>query len=171
MTCRILLLFTALIFISPLYAQDENSDCPCCEEPYRQFDFWLGEWEVYQADGTLAGHNVITKIQDSCVIRENWTSARSNFTGTSYNFYDENAGLWKQVWIDNQGGSLILTGTRDANRMILTSQPMPDDKGQMTINRITWTANTDGTVRQLWQSSPDNKTWKDVFDGLYKPMN
>src|SRR3954467_12481658 len=33
---------------------------PCGTPPYRQFDFWLGDWEVRSAAGQLLGHNRIT---------------------------------------------------------------------------------------------------------------
>ena len=37
-----------------------------------------------------------------------------------------------------------------------------------TLNRITWTANDDGTVRQVWASSEDDgQNWRTLFDGLY----
>ena len=36
-------------------------------------------------------------------------------------------------------------------------------------NRITWTPNSDGTVRQLWEVSKDQgESWQTEFDGLYK---
>ena len=28
---------------------------PCEDNAHRQFDFWLGEWQVHTADGKLAG--------------------------------------------------------------------------------------------------------------------
>jgi hypothetical protein len=35
-------------------------------------------------------------------------------------------------------------------------------------NRIRWTRNADGTVRQTWDISQDNgQTWKTSFDGKY----
>ncbi len=37
------------------------------------------------------------------------------------------------------------------------------------VDRITWTPNDDGTVRQHWQTSEDGgKTWKTEFDGRYE---
>ena len=37
-----------------------------------------------------------------------------------------------------------------------------------SLNRITWTPNQDGTVRQHWENSRDEgATWQTVFDGLY----
>ena len=41
--------------------------------------------------------------------------------------------------------------------------------GLLGRERIAWTPNADGTVRQLWESSKDDgKTWTVSFDGLYR---
>jgi len=42
-------------------------------------------------------------------------------------------------------------------------------EGEALRNRITWTANPDGTVRQLWEVSKDQgESWQSAFDGLHK---
>jgi hypothetical protein len=33
--------------------------------------------------------------------------------------------------------------------------------------RISWTPQPDGTVRQLWEQSADGSRWRVVFDGRY----
>lgn len=145
-----------------------KKSCACCTEVHRQFDFWLGDWET-TANGKVAGNNRIVLLQDSCIIQENWTSASPGYTGTSYNFYNKDIQKWQQIWIDNQGANLILTGERVGDAMILKSGEMTNPKGQKYINRITWTNNPDGTVRQNWEVSKDNeKTWTSIFDGLYQ---
>ena len=157
-------LFLGLCYPISLIAQS----CPCCSEAFRQFDFWLGDWETYQ-NKNLAGTNNIVLLQDSCVIQENWKSAKSNYTGTSYNFYDPITKKWHQTWVDNQGGYLLLNGTLINGSMILKSDPTKDVQGNVIINKVTWTPNADGTVRQLWEVSKDKeKTWNTVFDGLYR---
>ena len=41
--------------------------------------------------------------------------------------------------------------------------------GTRQLERITWTPNADGTIRQLWQSSRDQgMRWTVVFDALYR---
>jgi len=36
-------------------------------------------------------------------------------------------------------------------------------------NRISWHDNSDGTVRQHWETSADaGKSWQTAFDGLYR---
>jgi hypothetical protein len=158
-----------MIFMSVYGFSQNGGSCACCYEKARQFDFWIGSWEVTLPDGKPAGTNVIELIQDSCVLRENWTSAKMPYTGTSYNFFNKQTAKWQQVWLDNAGGSLMLEGEFVNGKMILYGKPAKNQKGQLQSERITWTPNTDGSVRQHWESSTDNgKTWLTAFDGLYR---
>lgn len=157
----------AMICMTSLAQGDTN--CACCSEKSRQFDFWLGDWDAFNPAGTLVGTNRILLMQDKCVIQENWVASKGEFTGTSYNFYNTSSGKWEQLWIDNQGGILKLEGGLVGRQMILRSHGESDQKGVIQINRITWTPNADGTVRQLWELSTDNEaTWVVAFDGRYK---
>lgn len=147
----------------------QNNNCACCTANHMAFDFWLGEWTVTNPNGSYAGSNVIDKIQDNCVLRENWTSATPGYTGTSTNYYDSVKKQWIQLWVDNQGQSLYLYGNFKEGAMVLQSDPTPGQNG-LTINRVSWTPNKDGTVRQHWETSIDNGiTWVTAFDGLYTP--
>lgn len=146
----------------------QTGPCPCCAEAYRAFDFWVGDWNVYTPDGKLAGTNSIAVSQDSCVLVENWKSAGGKFTGTSYNYYDQQSDTWHQVWVDNQGGSLRLAGKAGDGKMTLESQFEPSSSGPDAMNRITWTKNPDGSVRQLWESISRADSVSVLFDGLYK---
>ena len=112
--------------------------------------------------------NIIDKVQDNCILRENWTSATQGYTGTSSNFYNSNTDQWEQIWLDNQGGSLHLKGNRKGNQMILQSDEFKNDKGEPFFHRITWTLNDDGSVRQYWETITNNKEIVVAFDGLYK---
>ena len=125
---------------------------------------------VYTPDGKLAGESSISIVQDSCVIKEEWKSASSNYTGTSYNFYDQKTDVWHQVWVDNQGGTLFLQGglTMD-NQMALSSKHEVMDKEE-SWNLISWTRNPEGTVRQVWKSMNADST-SVLFDGTYKPKH
>ncbi|MBC8756591.1 hypothetical protein H2O64_18105 [Kordia sp. YSTF-M3] len=160
------LLFVLAVFIS-MTVNAQQDTCACCTENHQAFDFWVGTWNVTNTDGTPAGKNIITKIEDECVLRENWTSAKGGYTGTSYNFYNAQKKQWEQIWIDNKGGSLHLKGNRVGNEMILQSDEVTSPKGQKYVNRVTWTLNENGSVRQHWETSGDQKTWATVFDGLY----
>lgn len=138
----------------------------CTEADSRQFDFWVGDWNV-TVQGTQAGTNEITLEENGCVIHEHWVGARGG-TGQSFNFYDRGIGKWHQFWVDNQGNYLHLTGDYADNRLVLSgTAPGPDGKPQQ--QRLTFFRNGDGTVRQLWESSADQgQSWQVSFDGLYR---
>jgi len=149
------------------FSQNTKKPCPCCSHEHRQFDFWLGEWEVFKND-TLVGFNNIVLLQDSCIIQENWKSVKGKYTGSSYNFFDKEMKMWRQLWIDNQGDNLWLQGEYEDNKMIMYSE-MSEESTSKSLNRITWTKNEDETVRQQWEiSKGDGGKWINIFDGLYK---
>jgi len=158
------ILLFLLVLVTQGYAQ--QSSCNCCTAQHRQFDFWAGSWEVYGPAGKLVGKNVIEIAQDSCLLIEHWESNGGKFTGTSFNYFEPSDSSWNQLWIDNQASNLRLKGMHKANQMIMDdSDSAPPGS---PVNRITWTANDDGTVRQLWEQviSPDSVSV--LFDGIYK---
>ncbi len=139
---------------------------PCSSPEYRQFDFWLGDWDVTEA-GKPAGTNRITAILGGCAIREEWKGV-SGLAGTSLNMWDSAKRRWTQTWVDDKGNVLLLTGGRQGPKMVLEGEK---PQGQGTVrNRITWSPLEGGHVRQLWETSTDGgKTWEKAFDGDYRP--
>jgi len=135
---------------------------------YHQFDFWLGDWDVYDQADTIVGYNQVIRLQGGCVVQENWRS-KGAYTGTSYNFYDQATNAWNQVWIDNQGTHLFLEGQYSSGQMIMQSVLKLSDDGTSYFDRITWFNNEDGTVRQLWEMiGLDGSVLNILFDGLYR---
>ena len=141
---------------------------PCRAAEHRQFDFWLGRWDVFTADGKKAGENVIEPIDGGCALQERWRG-NGGFSGTSLNTWSRDTRQWHQHWIDNQGGLLRLAGGLEGKSMVLSgAQPHPGRAGATQRHRITWTPLPDGAVRQWWQSSDDDgATWTTAFDGRY----
>jgi hypothetical protein len=140
----------------------------CSDAPHRQFDFWVGQWDVTTPDGKAAGTNRIESIAQGCALLEHW-EGRGGFSGKSLNTYDATDQRWHQEWVDAAGGRLTLTGGWTGSQMVLEGT-LPDDKqpAQRVKQRISWTPQTDGSVRQLWETSADDgKTWDTAFDGKY----
>ncbi len=158
--------YVLFVMVNTILAQ-EISNCPCCTENHYEFDFWIGEWEVTNAKGDVAGKNTIAKEENGCVLRENWTSARQGYTGTSINFYNSATRQWEQLWVDNSGASLKLKGNRQGDRMVMTSADFVKDDKKLR-NRITWFKNEDGTVRQLWEVVEGDRVVSVLFDGMYR---
>jgi hypothetical protein len=160
-------LFIGLVLFT-VSVEAQNDACACCSEQHNAFNFWLGEWEVYDNDGKIVGKNHILKEQGGCIISENWTSSNGQFSGSSTNFFNAQTQQWDQLWIDNAGSHLYLSGDRKGNQMILASKEIPRDNEPPYINRITWTLNKDGTVRQLWEILSEGEVINIAFDGLYR---
>jgi hypothetical protein len=137
----------------------------CDSAMHRQFDFWLGEWEVRTPNGKLAGVNRIEREYDGCVLHERYASERG-YKGESLNAFDPGRNVWHQTWVDNQGTLLLLAGGLRGASMVLEGETR-DASGRPTRHRITWTPNADGSVRQHWESTDDRGRWTTAFDGLY----
>jgi hypothetical protein len=145
--------------------QDKASQ-PCSDGAFRQFDFWIGAWEVHDASGKLAGENTISLEHNGCVLVERWTSARGD-TGMSMNHFDPQAGLWRQHWV-GLGLILEMSGGMKDGSMILEGPLQYVGSNRVTLLRGVWTPLPGGRLRQHFLESSDaGKTWTDWFDGYY----
>lgn len=141
----------------------------CATAEYRQFDFWIGEWEV-SANGAPAGTNSIRSVHGGCALMENWQgTGAGGISGSSFNIYDRATGRWHQSWVDASGNLLLLDGGLVEGQMVLGGTRPAQDGAGLVEHRIRWTPNADGTVRQLWEASRDGgDNWTVLFDGLYR---
>lgn len=167
---KAVLLAGALVLTPPALAQHQAPPNPCETEPeFSQFDFWLGDWNVYQGDGTLAGVNRITKTDNGCLIRENWRSAAGS-TGFSMNFSDVGGASWRQIWV-SQGAQIDYSGGLDeAGVMRLEGLIRYPATGVSAPFRGAWTLRDDDTVLQEFQQQdPETGEWTIWFIGRYVP--
>ena len=61
-----------VISLSSLFSQDKS---PCSLPEAKQFDFWVGEWELSwknDKEETETGTNKNVKILDGCAVQENF---------------------------------------------------------------------------------------------------
>jgi hypothetical protein len=139
---------------------------PCRTPDHRQFDFWIGHWDVTRPDGTPAGTNHIQSIYGGCALQEEWTSATGGYEGRSLNALGPD-GRWHQTWVDTGGLLLQLAGGIRDGRMVM-SQRHPAADGGTVLHEISWEPLSTGQVKQHWRSSNDDgRTWTDVFVGIY----
>jgi hypothetical protein len=165
----------SLLLLIPILvtAQETEPGTPVpaklCDTPeYRQFDFWVGDWDVTSNDQP-AGTNSIHAIHNGCALQENWQGAGpGGISGTSFNIYDKATGRWHQTWVDSSGTLLQLDGGWQDGSMVLSGKrPVRDGNGE-ALHRISWTPDPDGSVRQLWEASRDEgNNWTVLFDGRY----
>jgi hypothetical protein len=161
----------AAIFVPFLFAS-MTAQAACDAPEHRQFDFWLGEWEVVAPEGTpnagkLLGHNRIDSLLSGCGLQEHWSGA-GGVEGKSLNAWDPARKAWRQFWIGSDGLVLELTGALQGKAMVMTGE-LPAARGGTQRQRVSWTPREDGSVVQLWEASDDaGNTWKTSFHGLYR---
>jgi Tetratricopeptide repeat len=142
---------------------------PCRSPEYRQFDFWVGDWDVHAPNGPSVGHNVVTLEQDGCLLVEHWTASSGGQTGTSFNYYDVRDKKWHQLYLDNSGNAAAfpaMAGNLAEGKMVLLT-----DEKQVPASRWTWYVLGSGRVRQMAEQSSDGqKTWNIVWDSVYEKV-
>lgn len=141
------LVLAAVLLGSASGALCQTKSSTCIGLAYRAFDFWIGEWNVHGSKNQLAGTNRVTREYGGCVIHEHYETGRG-YSGESLNIYDAPRKVWHQTWVDSSGLLLVLEGGLHDGKMVLEGQTTGSD-GKTTKQRITWSPNADGSVRQL----------------------
>ena len=166
-----LLLFPTLLLSSGVAASQASSPSPACTAPeHRQFDFWVGYWDVYPTGkDKLVAHSLIEKLYAGCTIRENWMPLSKN-EGGSLNMFDPATHKWHQTWQDSQNGRVEFDGNMVDGKMVLTGDwKGANGPGKDALTRMTYSPGADGSVRQLGEQSTDGgKTWSPSFDFTYR---
>lgn len=142
---------------------------PCMVNPKaREFDFWVGDWDVY-VTGTknYAGHNTIQIISGGCALLENWENSAG--TGKSINFIDPVTNKWKQIWVGSYAAGIqeFVNGEYKDGAMRFVFETT-DAQGNKQVGRFIFYNESSGQVRQFNATSNDNgKTWVTSYDFTY----
>lgn len=136
----------------------------CAGEEYRQFDFWIGTWDVQQRIRTTDGSylafpatDTVRTTLDGCALLEHWhgtvqffwagMTAPGPLEGLSVRAYDAEAGAWRIHWMDTQDPRFgaPFTGTfHDGTGTFFLDVERPD--GTTSRRRITFANITPDTV-------------------------
>jgi len=143
-----------------------------CDTPEsRQFDFWVGDWELsYVDEGRAAtSRNRITKILDGCGLLEEFSGGSgTRLQGRSLSTFDRVTGKWKQTWIDNTASYLDFTGGMVDGRMVLTREA-GSITGRRFLQRMVWQDIRADGLKWLWQRSDDEgQSWTTLWEIDYK---
>jgi hypothetical protein len=141
----------------------------CAGPEFRQFDFWLGDWDTYEIADTskVVARNRVTRILGGCVLRESYEQ-NDGLVGESYSLWDAARGVWHQSWVTNRGTLLLLDGGLVGGRMVLTGSDKMTDGTASLLRGIWWVEGKD--VRERAERSTDGgKTWAPVFDIVFRP--
>ncbi len=169
MMLRKLSIAAVLLLSTAAHAQTAPAGCSD-SAGFSDFDFWLGEWDVYSNDEQkqYAGHNRISKHYGDCLVLEEWTSA-SGGGGMSMNFYNSVTDEWRQVWVAS-GYSIDYTGGLDDDgAMVLEGHLYSYAQNSQAPFRGRWTPQDDGSVIQHFDIyDADNDRWVVWFEGRYE---
>src|SRR5580765_1514962 len=72
----------------------------CSGEKYRQFDFWLGDWELVGGDGKKTADDKIFVVLGGCALQENGSSV-DGLQRMSVSAYDPGTRHWHQTMMDD----------------------------------------------------------------------
>jgi hypothetical protein len=150
--------------------QAKKNQTPCAYAPEsRQFDFWVGDWEVHDntQNQVVVGASHVERILGDCVIFENWTGLFGG-SGKSFNAWNPDLGCWQQNWMDDKGTVTNFTdGHREGNALVYMVEKK-DSNGVLVKNRLSFFDLGPDQVRQFSEQSRDGgATWTVVYDFNY----
>ncbi|HVT99769.1 MAG TPA: tetratricopeptide repeat protein [Acidobacteriaceae bacterium] len=147
----------------------QHNATPCDDPQFRQFDFWLGDWDVASAgDNIHRGSSHVSKEMNGCVVWENWTSAGNPYFGKSYNTWNPNLNRWEQYWVDTAAGVMFFHGALKDNVMDYWTDDIPQTTGGTLQRHLQFFNLGPDKVRQFSQGSTDGgKTWHTEYDFIY----
>jgi hypothetical protein len=152
---------------TPSWAQQTPPQPSCTRAEHKHFDFWVGDWNVFNAQGQQIGTNRISRIAAGCALLEEWQAANGP-GGKSLNFFEAADSQWHQVWVGGDGVVLRIAGGLKENAMQMAGADRKTPRGTVR-DRITWTPQSDGAVEQRWDISTDGgATWQTGFLGTYR---
>jgi hypothetical protein len=128
----------------------------------RQFDFWLGDWDVTWTDpasGPGRGRNRVEATLDGHVVQENFDGRPSTpLRGMSVSVYSAAHDLWRQTWVDNTGNYWAFSGRWAEGRMTLGTEVERD--GRPVRLRMVWFNLAPDSLDWHWERSVDGgQTW------------
>ena len=163
------LLTGALYGTGAAFAQGQTArPASCASAEYRRFDFWVGDWDVYDVSrpDSVVARGRVEGILDGCVLREVY-DGRNGLSGQSFSIYDAARQVWHQSWVTNRGQLLLIEGRTEGDRVVLNGD-YSAAAGKPAIIRGVWRPVEDG-VRETAETSEDGgKSWKPLFDLVFR---
>lgn len=155
-------LFALILLGAPATAQSpqQNGDGeftePCSAEPFRQFDFWVGEWVAFDYEtGIVQGIDRIEKIEHGCALRQQWSQMTDRYRtpGAPHRYGGMSitslipGPRWQQMWVGNAGGAITVQGERrESDGAIVLTQEFAGPDGVEYHRTWYWVPEADGTV-------------------------
>jgi hypothetical protein len=147
-----------------------------CDTPaHHQMDFWVGEWQVFDATTKqLVAFDRVEKQYEGCILKETLNfvtdmyrrpGAKVRLAGIAVNRFDGES--WLQMWADNQWGAILLRGRATATGNMEFVSVIPSRNRDV---KLVYEKHTDGTLRILQYVAPAGSgKWTKYGDLEYRP--
>jgi hypothetical protein len=157
-------------------ALEQSSTPATCDTPrHHQLDFWVGDWQVFDADtNRLVAFDRIEKHAEGCIVQQNLSfitdmyrrpGVEYRFAGMSVSRFDGER--WIQMWADNQWGAILMYGSLAADGSLVLTSVVPSRNRDI---KDTWKRQPDGSLRNLHFVAPAGSgQWKKYGDLIYRP--
>lgn len=170
----IVLLLASILDSPGATAQDTN---PNCATPlHYQLDFWLGEWDVYNAHNAPldtsaqqepVAQSRIESILGGCVIQEHYR-ADTGYAGTSLNRFDAAMGHWVQHWMDNVANGIDFIGHLNGNTIVFEAIGLKDANGSFNRRMQLTSVSADEVQQHSDRSYDQGQTWFPEYRLIYR---
>jgi hypothetical protein len=158
-----------LFLLIPAMSLCQNT-APCSQPECRQFDFWLGQWDLHYND-TAHATNHIVKDLNGCVIEEQFNDPNQKFSGRSWSVYNPASHQWQQTWVDNQGGYIVLTGAFQNDTMALYAESKKQQDGTISRKRMLYYNIRANSLDWNWETTADDgNSWKVLWKIHYSRL-
>lgn len=172
----------AVILLTPALSGAQNvahstaePNAPCAAAEYHQFDFWVGDWRVYEAKtNQLVALDRVEKLAHGCIVQQNLTMLTDLYrrpgmdyrmSGIGVNRFDGES--WLEMWADDQWGAIVLRGRPAPDKAMVLTTIIPSRNRDL---RLEWEKHADGSVRQLQYVAPAGSgKWELYGDLIYRP--
>lgn len=164
---QVLCLVAASLTAAFAAPQAPGAGCPAPE--YRQFDFWLGDWDTFEVVGdttTSTARARVDLIAGGCAVHELYEQT-DGLIGDSILSFDPVRKVWQQTWVTNGDGLMVLTGAFKDGAVTLEGE-YHTKSGKNLPHRITWKREGSGVRESAVLSKDGGKTWEPAFDVLFK---
>ena len=138
---------------------------PACGDPTHQFDFWIGDWNTFEAEdlnGASIARAQITPLVNGCALHERYEQS-DGLVGDSILSFDPVRRQWQQTWVTNRGSVMVLWGALRDGAIVLEGEVHLHD-GATVLQRITWRVEGDAVRESAVLSRDGGRSWEPAFD-------
>jgi hypothetical protein len=150
-------------------AADTSPSTRCSAVEYRQFDFWIGDWDTFEINdpnGPSIARAEITPIVDGCALHERYEQT-DGLVGDSILSFDPVRRQWQQTWVTHRGSNMVLWGELRDGALVLEGEVHLHD-GATVLQRITWQTEGDAVRETAVLSRDGGEHWEPAFDVLFR---